>query len=60
MRCSELCLLEVISILMSSRKAIEETNTRPTAKRDFETFFCASLSQLSHLQFPQEGEGQTV
>lgn len=58
-RCSELCMLGVISILMSSHEAIEETNTRPTAKRDFETFFCASLSQLSRLQFPQEGEGQT-
>lgn len=31
-RCSELCLLRVVSILMSSSKAIEETNTRPTAK----------------------------
>lgn len=59
-RCSELCLLGVISILMSSREAIEETNTQPTAKRDFDTFFCANLSQLSCLQFPQEGGGQAL
>lgn len=43
---------------MLSRKAIEETNTRPIAKGDFETFFCAGLSQLSCHQFPQDGGGR--